>query len=149
AEAVRSRGFIRAAETQITKVIDAADALLAGLGDEPDPELPGDRDESPVGAAIPPLDAIYDKSANRWTVVAGVVHVNGQPAGYSANVVRLEYVEVGGDRRQRQTNAAGGQWDWVDGRWVEVKSSDPTPEEPAPGEGPGEPLPGAIGMNLA
>lgn len=51
AEAVRSRGFIRGAETQLTKVIDAVDAALAAPTPEPEPTPPPTPE--PTGDALP------------------------------------------------------------------------------------------------
>lgn len=36
--------------------------------------------------------AITDGYGNRWTIVHGVVNVNGKNAGYTANVVKIAYV---------------------------------------------------------
>jgi len=63
---------------------------------------------------------ITDGDGNSWTVQGGVVDENGQPAGYSANVTKLAYV----NHAVSQQNSAGGWWSWSGGTWnVE---SDPT-----------------------
>lgn len=42
---------------------------------------------------IPPATSITDSTGNVWTIAAGVVQMNGKPAGFSAGVTQLAYVK--------------------------------------------------------
>jgi hypothetical protein len=44
------------------------------------------------GTAIPTATLIIDTSGNNWTIISGVVYVNGALAGHSANVIELLYL---------------------------------------------------------
>ncbi len=57
--------------------------------------------------------AITDAGGNRWTIVSGVVQENGQPAGYSARVIEIAYV----NGVIWQENADGHWWGWQNGGW--------------------------------
>jgi hypothetical protein len=64
-----------------------------------------------------PGQSITDAAGNTWTLVGPsdnlVVYMNGEPAGYSANVTELAYV----GHLVSQENAAGGWWNWANGTW--------------------------------
>lgn len=63
-EAVRSRAFLRAAETQLSKVLALLDSLLAQTGEVPAPEplpLPSPLPEAPQGSAPLPGDHPDDR----------------------------------------------------------------------------------------
>lgn len=68
AEAVRSRGFIRGAETQLSKVIALADALAAAADSADPPTEPPPVDE-PVE---PPVDSDFPASALFFDKLAGI-----------------------------------------------------------------------------
>ena len=74
---------------------------------------------SPSGTTIPSAANIIDSNGNDWSVAAGVVYVNGAPAGYSRAVTLLLYV----NNTIYQRNSAGGWWRWNGSTWV--ASSDP------------------------
>ena len=68
---------------------------------------------SPSGAVIPPLTQITDAAGASWTVVGGVVYVNGGKAGFSANVTELVYFA----HVIYQFNGATW-WAWTGTTWV-------------------------------
>jgi hypothetical protein len=91
----------------------------------------GDDLSLPVGVAGPTESAscttiggdgqtITDASGGAWMLRGGVVLLNGQDAGYSANVTELAYV----DHVVSQRNSSGGWWSWGDATWNE--EMDPT-----------------------
>lgn len=115
----------------------ATSALLAAWGCSAGPAAGGDAgsatDASPTGAndgGVPALESascatvkqpgqsLVDASGGVWTLAASdsgfVVTENGAPAGYSANVTELVYV----DHVVSQRNAAGDWWSWIAGGWV-------------------------------
>lgn len=66
----------------------------------------------PASVTIPPATSITDSKGNVWTVVAGVVQMNGKPAGFSANVTELVYVN------QTIWQTANGSWfSWTGTTW--------------------------------
>jgi Cellulase (glycosyl hydrolase family 5) len=73
------------------------------------------------GATITGAGQLIDGAGNIWTLSGGVVYVNGQLAGYSANVIELAY--VGGVIYQE--NSAKGWWAWNGGAWA--AASNPLP----------------------
>ncbi len=74
---------------------------------------------SPSGATIPSGTQIIDNNDAVWTVVNGVIYVNGQTAGYSGAVVLLlYYADV-----IYQANVHGGWWKWNGTDWI--ATSDP------------------------
>lgn len=83
--------------------------------------------DSPVGASLPPLPALVFGGVP-LTNRDGVLYLGASKLGYTANVVKAEIVA---GNIVRQTNAAGGQWDWKNNTWQPWKAPSPTPP-PAP-----------------
>src|SRR5690606_37641207 len=91
-DAVSSRGFIRASETQLTKIIDRLDALIARvralLGSLPD-TVPPKPPDTPPDTVIPdppepePEPPVW--ATGRWSLT-----VNGQPLALDFDASRLE-----------------------------------------------------------
>jgi hypothetical protein len=81
--------------------------------------------ESPSGASIPSSPQLNDSNGNYWTVLNGVVQINGANAGFTDQVVLLLYY----NHVIYQQNAAGGWWYW-NGSWV--ATTDPRVTPPAP-----------------
>src|SRR5690606_12168561 len=111
-DAVSSRGFIRASETQLTKIVDRLDALIARaralldrLGSPPDtvppdtvppaeppdttPEppdtVPGEPDEPD-----PEPEPEPDPEPPMWATGRWALEVNGQPLALDFDAARLE-----------------------------------------------------------
>lgn len=79
---------------------------------------------SPSGATIP----IYDSVGNAWTVVSGVVQVNGAPAGTSYNVAQLLFYN--GTIYQETTSRFWFSWSGT--AWVSVAQDPRLPPLPPP-----------------
>jgi hypothetical protein len=62
---------------------------------------------------------ISDASGNVWSISNGVVQQNGAPAGYSANVVEIAYV----NGAIWQENTSGLWWQWGSTAWVGAGTS--------------------------
>jgi hypothetical protein len=63
---------------------------------------------------------IVDANNDTWKIISNnTIYVNGQPAGYSAAVVKLVYW----NGTVYQENDSGGWWGWISNGWVGV--SDP------------------------
>ena len=91
---------------------------------------------------------ITDSTGNAWALASSatdglVVDENGAPAGYSAQVTELAYV----NQLVWQQNAAGGWWSWQSGNWF--AGSDPTTScsGTADGGAPANPVGGGVGSN--
>jgi hypothetical protein len=71
------------------------------------------------GTSIPAGSSIIDAQSNLWTMVSGVIHKNGAPAGnnYGSNLL-LEYNGVFYDR-----NTSGNWYSWTGSSWS--TTSDP------------------------
>lgn len=80
---------------------------------------------SPSGAAIPNATQLVDVPLNIWTVVNGVVYINGVTAGFSANVTLLLYYN--GTIYQE----AHGQWFSWNGAWNAVAGDPRIPTPPS------------------
>ena len=126
AEAVRSRAFIRAAETQLTKVIDAADAILADLDaapvepppveppvvdPEPTPE-PGDgwlaRESKPDAIYLEPGDDLLAAIATGKDVMLPAGSVYRLSAEWTPRAGQLVGMYGEGDRPKIYTEGFGG-----------------------------------------
>lgn len=69
---------------------------------------------SPDGSTIPTLTQLLDAKLNKWTLVAGVVQINGANAGFSLNVTLLLYFKG----VIYQQNKTGGWWGWTNSTWL-------------------------------
>ena len=88
---------------------------------------------SPDGAYIgagSTATAIYAGPASVWTVINGVVMLNGAAAGFSANVATLLWFKS----LVWQSNTAGGWWYWdvATGTWAAVAGDPRVTVTPAP-----------------
>lgn len=118
-------------------------AWLLEAGRNLDPNFPPDRTtqpppplptESTVGAKLTgptSTGALYDAQLRKWTLAAGVVYVDGNPAAFSRDVQTLEYF---GGGLLRQTAASGRQWTWDDKvkDWVLLVVKPPPLPDPDP-----------------
>ncbi len=65
-------------------------------------------------------ETIVDANNATWTITSNnTIDKNGQPAGYSADVVILVYW----DGIVYQSNQQGGWWGWISNGWVTVTNS--------------------------
>lgn len=92
---------------------------------------------SPSGATIP----VYDSVGNAWTVVSGVVQVNGAPAGTSFNVATLLFYSG----VIYQENAQRNWFSWSGTAWVAVAQDPRLPPPPPP---PPPPVESASGTTI-
>jgi hypothetical protein len=71
---------------------------------------------SPSGTVVTngSSNSIIDSHGNAWTIKSGVVDENGSPAGYSAHVAEIAYV----NNLVYQENSAGNWWDWTGTTWA-------------------------------
>jgi hypothetical protein len=81
--------------------------------------------ESASGTTIPSSPQLNDSNGNYWTLLNGVVQINGANAGFTDQVTLLLYY----NHVIYQQNAAGGWWYW-NGSWV--ATTDPRVTPPAP-----------------
>jgi hypothetical protein len=58
--------------------------------------------------------AIIDGKLNRWTIVSGVVKVNGRNAGYTSGVIEITYV----NGVVWQQNDQRRWWSWTGTYWM-------------------------------
>ena len=72
------------------------------------------RVTSANGSNIPSSSVIIDSAHNVWTVIAGKIYENGVPAGYTDNVVLLEY----SDGTMYSENESGTYVSWNGATWV-------------------------------
>jgi hypothetical protein len=69
---------------------------------------------SASGDTIPSLTQLVDSSLNFWTLTAGVVYVDGNKAGYSADVTLLEYY----NGKIYQENSSSAWFYWNGSSWT-------------------------------
>lgn len=65
------------------------------------------------GTTIPTVSQIVDSSLNIWTIVGGVVQMNGTNAGFSGSVVLLLYFNT----TIYQQNSSANWWFWTGTGW--------------------------------
>lgn len=60
-------------------------------------------------------ESLIDMNNDRWTILSNdTIDINGQLAGYSANVVLLVYL----NKTIYQSNNNGGWWGWINSNWI-------------------------------
>jgi hypothetical protein len=89
---------------------------------------------SPDNTSIPSAASICDNNSALWTVVSGVIKMNGVDSPYTQNVILLLW--QGGTLYQE--NASHLWWKWSNNTWV----STPAPESPS-----GTSIPSALQLN--
>src|SRR5690606_30714111 len=104
-DAVSSRGFIRASETQLTKIVDRLDALIARvrallerLGSPPDtvppdtvpPAEPPDTTPEPPDTVPVEPEPEPEPGPPVWATGRWALEVNGQPLALDFDAARLE-----------------------------------------------------------
>ena len=87
--------------TALTDITDTGAAPIAGLE---------------IITALPPGQSLTDLANNVWTIVGGVVLINGQAAAYSANVIVVAYVS--GVIWQENTAGNWYYWTYTNANWT-------------------------------